>query len=436
MKDIFIFLGPTLPQSTAESILEANYLPPVKQGDILKLITEQKPKVIGIIDGFFMDSLSVWHKEILYALSRGIAVFGASSMGALRAAELSPHGMIGIGTIFELYDDKEIDGDDEVALIHGGKEDGYTPFSIPLINLRITLKQAQRHFSNELCASFLNTAKEIYYPDLTWENLKKKLAPDHYKLLDFAQENYIDQKKEDACALLNRLRTIQEDDFPEKFEFTSSHLFEILNHYNRRISLPPVELTQREIGQYAALHHPDFQELQFQAYNQALTALLAKLLNIEASEDEINEEKQRFFQRHQLQKDETFEKSEDEFNKMIKERATARKLQNSYLLEAIPSRKNQALLDELRWQNQYKQWLEKAKNEQELFTKASPSNTEIEDDIIEKHMQSTNWQPDIDIEKWIEEANFENLEELKTQMQKFKIAREHFLSEILSSLTS
>ena len=38
---------------------------------------------IGIIDGHFGNVPSVWHKEILFALSKGVEVSGAASMGAL-----------------------------------------------------------------------------------------------------------------------------------------------------------------------------------------------------------------------------------------------------------------------------------------------------------------------------------------------------------------
>ena len=38
---------------------------------------------IAIIDGYFERMAAVWHKEILVALERGIAVWGAASMGAL-----------------------------------------------------------------------------------------------------------------------------------------------------------------------------------------------------------------------------------------------------------------------------------------------------------------------------------------------------------------
>jgi len=45
------------------------------------------------------------HHELLDALEEGVAVFGGASMGALRAAELWQHGMVGVGKIFRAYRD-------------------------------------------------------------------------------------------------------------------------------------------------------------------------------------------------------------------------------------------------------------------------------------------------------------------------------------------
>ena len=61
------------------------------------MVRESAPRAIGIIDGVFLDVASVWHREILWALSQGVHVFGAASMGALRAAELDGFGMRGVG---------------------------------------------------------------------------------------------------------------------------------------------------------------------------------------------------------------------------------------------------------------------------------------------------------------------------------------------------
>ena len=77
------------------------------------------PRAIGLIDGVFERVLPVWHKEILWAMTQGIHVFGAASMGALRAAELHAFGMVGVGRIFADYRDGVLEADDEVAVLHG-----------------------------------------------------------------------------------------------------------------------------------------------------------------------------------------------------------------------------------------------------------------------------------------------------------------------------
>ena len=110
------------------------------------------PDAIGIVDGYFAHVPSVWHKEILHALSAGIPVYGAASMGALRAAELAQFGMVGVGRIFEAYRDgvlepfaEPFEDDDEVAVLHGPPELGYRALSEALVNIRRTLARATEH---------------------------------------------------------------------------------------------------------------------------------------------------------------------------------------------------------------------------------------------------------------------------------------------------
>src|SRR5262245_60226636 len=112
-----VFLGPTLSREEAERELPALYLPPAEQGDVYRAAVE-KPPAILIIDGRFDQVPAVAHKEILWAMSEGIHVFGVSSMGALRAAELHPFGMEGVGAVFEAYRDGALVADDEVAVAH------------------------------------------------------------------------------------------------------------------------------------------------------------------------------------------------------------------------------------------------------------------------------------------------------------------------------
>jgi len=135
---------PSLSRTEAELILPSGprvlYLPPIRREDLISAIA-LKPKVIGIIDGLFFQNAAVGHREILSALRAGIRVIGASSMGALRAAELESFGMEGIGEVFSRYRTGSIESDDEVALICDPVSD--IALSEALVNIRITLADAR-----------------------------------------------------------------------------------------------------------------------------------------------------------------------------------------------------------------------------------------------------------------------------------------------------
>ncbi len=142
---VYVFTGPTISASEARRELEAVYLPPAAEGDVYR-ITLQHPQAIGVIDGYFQSVPTVRHKEILWAMSRGIHIFGSASIGALRAAELFPFGMEGVGTVFELYRDGILEDDDEVAVAHGPADMGYLACSEAMVNIRQTLRKAERDY--------------------------------------------------------------------------------------------------------------------------------------------------------------------------------------------------------------------------------------------------------------------------------------------------
>ena len=110
-----VFVGPTLEPEEVAAAGDFTCLPPVSQGDVYRA-ARSRPRAIGIIDGYFSGAPSVWHKEILWAISEGVPVFGSASMGALRAAELHSYGMRGVGRIFEAFRDGVLEDDDEVAV--------------------------------------------------------------------------------------------------------------------------------------------------------------------------------------------------------------------------------------------------------------------------------------------------------------------------------
>ncbi|MEM8989459.1 MAG: TfuA-like protein [Pseudomonadota bacterium] len=144
-----VFCGPTIGSDAVCAYLHnADCRPPAAMGD-LYAASRDRPSVIALIDGVFVDRPSVWHREILAVLEAGIPVCGAASMGALRAVECKPFGMVGVGKIVEAYGsgryppfDDVFEDDDEVAVLHGPAELGSQPLSDAMVDLRESLARA------------------------------------------------------------------------------------------------------------------------------------------------------------------------------------------------------------------------------------------------------------------------------------------------------
>lgn len=206
---IAIFAGPTL-DSQARATLSATYFPPAAQGDVFK-VARKKPKVIGIIDGLFDSMPSVWHKEILWALSQGVHVIGASSMGALRAAELHEFGMTGIGKIFEMYRDGIIEDDDEVAVMHAEAGEDHAIFAHAMVDIRRSVDDARSAeiISAESARTITQCAKAMFFRERTYFNIMQAAlelgaSPDEIADLRlFLQRQPLSQKQEDAVAMID-----------------------------------------------------------------------------------------------------------------------------------------------------------------------------------------------------------------------------------------
>ncbi len=204
-----IFLGPTLPHHDALRVLDGHYLPPAAKGDIYRAACN-RPKAIGLIDGCFHQVPAVWHKEMLWAMSRGIHLFGSASMGALRAAELQPFGMAGVGQIFASFRDGRLEDDDEVAVWHGPAESGYLPLSEALVNIRATLGRAaaERVIDEPTRTALTGVAKAIFYADRSFPEVLKRAAeaglPERTvdRLRKWLPGGRVDQKRRDATAML------------------------------------------------------------------------------------------------------------------------------------------------------------------------------------------------------------------------------------------
>jgi Uncharacterized conserved protein len=212
MPAIVVFLGPSLRREEAAAIVPASFRPPVARGDILDAAADGA-RIIGVIDGVFFQECSVGHREILEVIRQGIRVVGASSMGALRAAELDTLGMEGVGEIYRLYRDGALVSDDEVALVFD--PDTFEPLSEPLVNIRCTIDIARSEgvISGKTAEQLFESARALYFPDRTYDQIcgnARGLADEGElkRFEEFVSHHPFDQKADDARNALVRIRDL------------------------------------------------------------------------------------------------------------------------------------------------------------------------------------------------------------------------------------
>ena len=208
-----IFAGPSLPPNLRPPNPALIWRPPVRQGELYQAALA-RPAIIGVVDGYFEVTPTVWHKEILWAMAQGIHVYGSASIGALRAAELAPFGMKGIGQIYEAFRDGILEDDDEVAVLHGPEELGYPAVTEAMVNIRATLAAATDSsvFGSPLAANLTDIAKALFYKDRTYSAILQTAARQGLNrgfLRDFTEwlrQSRIDLKLHDALAMVAIIR--------------------------------------------------------------------------------------------------------------------------------------------------------------------------------------------------------------------------------------
>ncbi|GGD37318.1 hypothetical protein GCM10011335_45160 [Aureimonas glaciei] len=129
-----VFLGPSLPLDEAREILDANYQPPLRAGDLERMNTGTS---VGVIDGILDPHCRLPIEEARQALSRGVRVFGAASTGALLAVELEGEGVVGVGRVFAFLQDYVGDREDLIKIVYHDHDN--ISLTIPLIGAALAL---------------------------------------------------------------------------------------------------------------------------------------------------------------------------------------------------------------------------------------------------------------------------------------------------------
>jgi len=288
------FLGPSLPVGDALAIdPELLVLPPAEMGDLISAIRRHRPVAVALIDGTFLQNMAVFHKEILHALSLGTRIVGASSMGALRAAEMERFGMIGIGQVFDDFAGGRLADDDEVALTHADAANGYRPLSEAMVNIRATLGRAVDDglLTPADAGRLTDLQKQRWFPQRSLAGLLEDaralgtVGPTELdRLAGFLRGGGLNVKAADARAALAFLTTLPDELVPEadRPEMIHSGVYQSL--LDRDLAITDSGLTGDQIRFHAALNDPEFDECSRSSQRRFVLARMALTLGVEADE--------------------------------------------------------------------------------------------------------------------------------------------------------
>lgn len=167
-KRIIVFAGPTSVPLPFSDYIELR--PPVAYGDLSNIDDPQR-SIIVIVDAAFFHKPGPTHPELLRLLNNGTTLIGAASFGALRATELAPLGMIGIGKVYSAIVHRIITDDAELAVAM--RSDNFKAVSIPLINVRKLLFVAStKRVDYAILLRAFEVARRIHFMERTSAVLK------------------------------------------------------------------------------------------------------------------------------------------------------------------------------------------------------------------------------------------------------------------------
>lgn len=208
-----IFIGPSgrgVPHPEGVDIFS-----PARLGSVHQAVLAGYER-IALVDAYFGNVPSVWHKELLYAIAKGREVWGSSSTGAIRAAELDTYGMHGIGAAYRLFRRGALTDEDEPCLLHGDRSTGYIQLTYPMLNVRCTLRKMRRSHLIEAVAErdIAAALKKIHFTQRNPEVVRlvfqdyESCSPG--RLWSYFLSCYTDVKRRDACALFHALGSPRE----------------------------------------------------------------------------------------------------------------------------------------------------------------------------------------------------------------------------------
>jgi len=442
-RGIVVFVGPSLKQDEARVLAPgAVFLPPVCQGDLVSACDKYSPKVVVIVDGEFGQTLSVWHKEVLFALDSGVRIFGASSMGALRAAELERFGMEGVGEIYRHYSGGFLTSDEDVALLHADGDHGWRPFTWPMVNVWATIKylRDQGILPGDACDALQAGADALHFSQRSRHALVQRLIAlgrsDAHELVDVFHANYVDQKKLDAIEAI--ATALDHDNVPRPASEKPRHLFgrigEAMLHTDTLVPSSDHPLRRYQLVNDVALHDPDFERLSQRALDRAVALDYAYEAGVEPTPEEVEQESARFFAAIGVSSEQISEwVAENDFRpgeleRLLADEARRRIMQRWVLNSRLYERNRRLIVDQLRLENRYVDAVKVAARRRRLTDARPPIDWPTEGtaliDLATRHAINVKWRGPIDFEVLASDHGFDGMSGLVTALLDATAARQ------------
>jgi hypothetical protein len=330
----------------------------------------------------------------------------------LRAAELFDLGMVGAGRVFDWYHEGVIENDACVGVAFQQDEAGNCHnVTVPDVDLYAT-----REWKPEW-EPFLLKALEIPW----WERSLKRIKSLPDCPTDFQVFNV---KWKDALELLQTFRMLK------PFAVMTPHarhlgiLFNTQHERERRVDVGNREIALQAIDATVAINAPDRHELFADASNRALAVVLADVMGVGVTEEELNRETSRFCARKGLMDWEAFQAwlktqcmSQGEFDRMMLQETRIYKLHRSLITERSSRRRTQDVLDYLRASGRFERWAKEAAlrpPDGELFF-----GGDLDPELEWRKLSKEKGIPiDRPFCEWLREYGFIKPEEAKVEIQK------------------
>jgi hypothetical protein len=304
-----LFIGPSLAHDVARELLPtATILGPAAMGDVLSVTRRWRPSAIGLVDGLFLSTLSVFHKELLYALDAGCWVLGASSLGALRAAECARYGMIGIGEIYAKVASGEIEDDDEVALTCADAEHEYVALSHALVSIRSAIADCATSgvLTTSEASRLIEIQRRRWFPDRHLASVPDDarsigIAEDRcLELSAMVRKGFRDPKEADARLLIDAVKALPATPFPHERRPRTvlSNAFATTLALDVHVtSAFGADVTHDDIRRHLCLVDDDFQDLLATAKLRVAANEVAGWMFGDANQDEVRAGRERLARR-------------------------------------------------------------------------------------------------------------------------------------------